>query len=164
MEDHINAYGFQWIVLLVTAFGFYSASYALFATNLISPALAFLYWPESTTSSHGFDIDEVTLTATVFGMVLFGHAADRWGRKFLYGVELVFVIVATLGIAQASTGLDNSMKVEGWIYFWRIVLGFGIGAEYPVTAIIAAEVSNSSLLMIEAGLKVLPEYPSEKFH
>jgi PHS family inorganic phosphate transporter-like MFS transporter len=33
------------------------------------------------------------------------------------------------------------MRVEGWIYFWRIVLGFGIGAEYPVTAIIAAEVS-----------------------
>jgi MFS transporter, PHS family, inorganic phosphate transporter len=34
------------------------------------------------------------------------------------------------------------MRVEGWIYFWRIVLGFGIGAEYPVTAIIAAEVSR----------------------
>jgi MFS transporter, PHS family, inorganic phosphate transporter len=85
VEDHINAFGFQWIVYFTTAFGFYSASYALFATNLISPALAFLYWPDSTDGSHGFDIDIATLTAAVFGMLLFGHAADRWGRKALYG-------------------------------------------------------------------------------
>jgi MFS family permease len=58
------------------------------------------------------------------------------------GVELLFVIVGTLSIAQASTGFNSAMRIEGWIYFWRVVLGFGIGAEYPVTAIIAAEVRN----------------------
>ena len=145
MEKHINAYGFQWIVFFVTASGFYSASYSLFATNVISPALAYLYWPESKNGNHGFVIDIVTLTASFFGMILFGHAADRWGRKFLYGVELIFVIVGTLSIAQASTGFDNSMKIEGWLFFWRIVLGFGIGAEYPVTAIIAAEWTPTKL-------------------
>jgi PHS family inorganic phosphate transporter-like MFS transporter len=96
MEDSINASGFPTVVFLVTAFGFYSASYALFATNLISPALAFLYWPTSTDGSHGSNIDLVTLVATVFGMLFFGHAADCFGRKFLYGVELVLVIFGTL--------------------------------------------------------------------
>lgn len=141
MELNIKAFGFPWIVYLVTAFGFYSASYALFATNLISPALAFLYWPDSAKGNHGFNIDIATLSATIIGMVLSGHAADRWGRTRVYGVELVFVIIATLSIAQASNGLEGSMNIEVWIYFWRIVLGIGIGAEYPVTAITAAEVS-----------------------
>ena len=145
MLRHQKAHGFSWLVFFVTASGFYSASYSLFATNSISPALAYLYWPESTAGNHGFVIDIVTLVASFFGMICFGHAADRWGRKFLYGVELILVIVGTLSLAQASTGFNDSMKAEGWIFFWRIVLGFGIGAEYPVTAIIAAEWTPTSL-------------------
>lgn len=69
-----------------------------------------------------------------------GHFADRFGRKRLYGVELAIVIVATLGVIQASEGvmvplnasetvMEHSMSIYSWLMWWRSLLGFGIGAE-----------------------------------
>ncbi|KAH8806115.1 major facilitator superfamily domain-containing protein [Xylogone sp. PMI_703] len=42
-------------------------------------------------------------------------------------------------MAQASTGYNQSMDVMGWIIFWRFWIGMGIGAEYPLSAVITAE-------------------------
>jgi hypothetical protein len=47
----------------------------------------------------------------------------------MIGVELLLFVTGSLSMAQASTGFDNAMRIEGWIYFWRIVLGFGVGAD-----------------------------------
>ena len=72
--------------------------------------------------------------------MLFGYAADRLGRRKLYGLELMVVIFGTLGMCQSSAGYNNgSMNVLGWIMVWRFVVGFGIGAEYPLSAVITAE-------------------------
>jgi MFS transporter, PHS family, inorganic phosphate transporter len=54
-------------------------------------------------------------------------------------LELIVVIFGTLGMAQASTGINQSMNVTGWIIFWRFFVGVGIGAEYPLSAVITAE-------------------------
>jgi PHS family inorganic phosphate transporter-like MFS transporter len=77
-------------------------------------------------------------------MILFGYLADRIGRAKLYGVELMIVIAATLGLTQVSEGYNNaSMEIYPWIIFWRTVLGVGIGAEYPLSAMIAAEYTST---------------------
>jgi PHS family inorganic phosphate transporter-like MFS transporter len=56
---------------------------------------------------------------------------------------LIVVIVATIGVAQSSSGYvagnEASMNILGWIMFWRILVGVGIGAEYPLSATITAE-------------------------
>lgn len=72
-------------------------------------------------------------------MLIFGFLADKFGRRRLYGLELVLVIFSTLGMAQASTGINNSMNILPWIIFWRFLMGLGIGAEYPLSAVITAE-------------------------
>lgn len=91
--------------------------------------------------NHTQAIDLATLAGSLFGMLVFGHLSDRFGRQRLYGIELIIVIVATMGMAQSSDGFrtcDNpnkwdtckhSMSGFEWIVFWRIVLGVGIGAE-----------------------------------
>ncbi|KAI1099716.1 MFS general substrate transporter [Jackrogersella minutella] len=79
----------------------------------------------------------------MFGMLIFGHLADRYGRKSIYGLELSIVVVATVGMTTASSGHLNSMNVYGWIGFWRAMLGIGLGAEYPLSAIIASEWSST---------------------
>lgn len=70
-------------------------------------------------------------------MLIVGHTADLFGRKRLYGLELIVIIVATMGLVQAGEGYmyqDNagvsqhSMDVYAWIAWWRTLLGFGIGA------------------------------------
>jgi PHS family inorganic phosphate transporter-like MFS transporter len=127
------------LLFLTTSFGFFTASYSLFATNVTSAALAYVYWPKNHEYSHILDV--VTLITTILGMLIFGHLADRWGRKTMYGVELILIIVSTLSLAQASSGYQGSMQPIGWVIFWRMILGFGIGAEYPTTAVILAELS-----------------------
>ncbi len=65
------------------------------------------------------------------GMVFFGFLADRYGRKAVYGAELVIVIVATIGMTEATAGYGSPgyMNIYGWIGFWRVLLGLGLGAE-----------------------------------
>ncbi|KAI0869489.1 MFS general substrate transporter [Hypoxylon argillaceum] len=137
--------GFQWRVWWVAASGFFTTSYSIFAVNVISPALRYVYperdcspgWPGSS-----LIINLTTLIGTVVGAIVFGFLADRHGRKSVYGLELAIVIVATIGMTTASSGV-NSMNVYGWIGFWRTLLGIGLGAEYPLSATIAAEWSST---------------------
>jgi PHS family inorganic phosphate transporter-like MFS transporter len=101
--------------------------------------VGYIYWPNVTDGSPELTINCVTLAGSVIGQLSFGWAADKWGRRKLYGLELVLVIFGTLGMAQASSGIENNMNILRWITFYRFVLGVGIGAEYPLSAVITAE-------------------------
>jgi PHS family inorganic phosphate transporter-like MFS transporter len=77
--------------------------------------------------------------------LIFGFLADRYGRRKLYGLELIVVIFGTLGLVQSSAGYNGSMSVLGWLMFWRFFVGLGIGAEYPLSAVITAEFVSYAL-------------------
>ncbi len=125
--------------------GFLADSYAIFSTNVVSPALAYIYWNSDNAGTKSLVINVITLAGSCIGMLLFGWLADVCGRKRLYGVELVIGIVATLGLTQVSAGYNqSSMNAFSWIVWWRFVLGIAIGAEYPLSALIAAEWSATS--------------------
>ncbi|KAK5632564.1 hypothetical protein RRF57_008278 [Xylaria bambusicola] len=138
--------GFQWRVWWVAASGFFTTSYSIFAVNVIGPALNYVYSGSdcpSGTSGGSLVITLTTLIGTIVGAIVFGFLADRHGRKKVYGLELAIVIVATIGLTTASSGVRNSMDVHGWLGFWRALLGIGLGAEYPLSSIIAAEWSST---------------------
>ncbi|KAF9766687.1 hypothetical protein IL306_000874 [Fusarium sp. DS 682] len=133
-------------VFFVAASGFLASSYSLFSVDILSIALFYVFPPCSRLGQDpGLIIDELTLTGTILGMLLMGHLADRSGRKKWYGAELTILIVATIGMVQASEGYTavempkSSMNIYSWIAWWRFLLGFGIGAEYPLSSIITAE-------------------------
>jgi len=132
--------GFNFWVFLVAASGFLASSFALFSTNVIMPSLYYLYDAcASLGDNAGIIIDELTYTGTILGMLIMGHLADRSGRKRLYGLELAVLIIATMGAIQASegymvgdpgdSGYHHAMDIYSWICWWRLFLGFGIGAE-----------------------------------
>lgn len=54
----------------------------------------------------------------------FGFLADYYGRTRLYGIELVLVIVSTIGVATSSHGY-NDMSFLGLFIWWRFVMGIG---------------------------------------
>ncbi|KAH8701555.1 major facilitator superfamily domain-containing protein, partial [Talaromyces proteolyticus] len=135
----IDSHGFDWRVWLVASSGFFTDSYNLFAVNVILPSLSYIYWPDETSDVPDLKINALTLSGSVVGMVVFGILADTYGRRKLYGIELMVVIFGTLGTVQASSGSNNSMSVLGWLMFWRFFMGIGIGAEYPLSAVITAE-------------------------
>jgi PHS family inorganic phosphate transporter-like MFS transporter len=57
--------------------------------------------------------------SSVFGQLLFGYLADRYGRTRLYGIELVLVIVSTIGVATTSNGYGDIsfLALFTWVSF-----------------------------------------------
>ncbi|KAL2199699.1 major facilitator superfamily domain-containing protein [Corynascus similis CBS 632.67] len=125
----------------VAASGFLTDSYNLFATNVILSTVSFVYFPHEKWC--GLIINLFTLLGSVVGQLLFGYLADRYGRTRLYGIELVLVIVSTIGIATTSNGYGD-LSFLALFTWWRFVMGVGIGAEYPLSAVITAEWSSTS--------------------
>lgn len=70
----------------------------------------------------------------------------------MYGVELTLLITSTLGVVMSSTGVNNSMDVFSWLIWWRIVVGIGVGADYPLSAVITSEYVTVMTLGKRAGL------------
>ncbi|CBF85221.1 hypothetical protein AN1612.2 [Aspergillus nidulans FGSC A4] len=137
--ETIDRQSFQWIVVLVAGVGFFLDGYTLFASNIALPMISYVYWREDTSSFRLTCINIATLSGTLLGQVLFGYLADRNGRKKMYGVELALLIASTLGVAMSSEGTHGSMSVFAWLIWWRIIVGIGVGADYPLSAVITSE-------------------------
>ena len=82
-----------------------------------------------------------TSGGTVIGQVAFGVIADIVGRKRMYGLELIIIIFATL--AQSLSSASPSMSVVGLLIFWRVIMGIGIGGDYPLSSIITSEFATT---------------------
>lgn len=101
--------------------------------------LGVVYWGGDVPSQIQLAMNVSTLLASMVGQVLFGVLADVYGRRKIYGLELIVTIVASLGFALSSPGVFRSMSMVAWLIFWRIVMGIGIGADYPLSSVITAE-------------------------
>ncbi|KAH0541837.1 hypothetical protein FGG08_003720 [Glutinoglossum americanum] len=106
---------------------------------MILPMLSIVFWKGQMPLNVTTIFNSATLLGTVVGQVTFGVLADRYGRKKMYGLELLIVIFATLALALSSRGTANSINIVGWLAFWRLLVGFGIGGDYPLSAVITAE-------------------------
>ncbi|OAL36319.1 phosphate:H+ symporter [Fonsecaea nubica] len=130
--------------ILVAGTGFLTDSYDIFAINLVSDMIGFCYFPK-----HGNKIPQVddtlikvmTSVGTIIGQLFFGWLADRVGRKRMYGYELLIIGLATLG--QCITGPSSAIGITGLLVFWRILMGIGIGGDYPLANIITSEFAST---------------------
>ena len=119
--------------------------------------LGFVYWHDATRPSHETAFNNATTAGCVVGMVAFGLCADIFGRRKMYGSEIVVLMAGTMGVVMSSTGYTppeqpnganpgsidynsiGSMNIQSWLLFWRFLSGVGIGGEYPLSAVIASE-------------------------
>jgi MFS transporter, PHS family, inorganic phosphate transporter len=126
--------------IVVAGVGFFTDAYDLFAINLASSMLGVVFFLPSggkMPTSADTAIKVSTSGGNVIGQLLFGWLADIVGRKRMYGLELIIMIFATL--AQALSSSSPGMSFVGVFIFWRVVLGVGIGGDYPLSSIITSE-------------------------
>lgn len=135
----VEAAGFGWWIVLVAGIGFLTDAYDIFSINTIIPMLSIIYWGGNLPTRYQLGMNTATLVGSMIGQVVFGFLADRYGRRKMYGLELIVTIAASLGFATASTGVNGSMSLIALLIFWRLVMGVGIGADYPLSAVITAE-------------------------
>ncbi|KAI2618843.1 phosphate permease [Hypoxylon sp. NC1633] len=128
---------------IVAGIGFFTDSYDIFAVSLLNTMLGIVYFPGSGSLPASSDnaIKLSTSAGTVVGQLAFGYLADHVGRKRMYGLELIIIIFATLG--QALSSGSPSVDVVGLIIFWRVLLGVGIGGDYPLSSIITSEFATT---------------------
>jgi PHS family inorganic phosphate transporter-like MFS transporter len=138
--------GFDIRVFLVAASGFLTDSYILFVTNTVIPSILYVYMHDKPHEAATFELwmNISSLIGSIVGQVLFGVLADIYGRTSLYGWELVIVIFATFNFAFTSEGIVSatgvaSLNLKTAFYCWRFLTGCGIGAEYPLSAVLTAE-------------------------
>lgn len=135
----VEAAGFGWWIVLVAGIGFMTDAYDIFSINTIIPMLSIVYWKGNFPTRYALGVNIATLVGSMIGQIVFGFLADRYGRRKVYGMELLVTIAASFGFATASTGAYNSMSLIALLIFWRLVMGIGIGADYPLSAVITAE-------------------------
>jgi MFS transporter, PHS family, inorganic phosphate transporter len=59
----------------------------------------------------------------------------------MYGVSILIMIFTTLATALSGSGPATS--AIGIIIFWRVLLGTGVGGDYPMAAVITSEFSST---------------------
>lgn len=55
----------------------------------------------------------------------------------MYGLELIIILVGTFG--QTITGQGPALSFLGPLIFWRVVMGIGVGGDYPLSSVIISE-------------------------
>src|SRR4051812_13820392 len=132
-----------WVVI-VAGVGFFTDAYSIFAINMVVPMLGIIYYRDDENRGkmpHTYQtaLGVVTLGGSMVGQVVFGLGADLYGRRKMYGLELIITIFATLGVVMSSNGTEGSMSVIAWLLVWRFASGIGIGSDYPLSAVLTAE-------------------------
>ena len=117
--------------VLVSGVGFFTDAYDLFVIGIASTLIA----KEWNLSSGKLAVLNSTMLGAAFlGALVFGRFADVAGRKRVYWMVAAVMIVGALGSALAPSF---------WILIlFRFVLGFGVGGDYPVSAVMMSEYAN----------------------
>jgi PHS family inorganic phosphate transporter-like MFS transporter len=122
---------FQWKIMFVSGMGFFTDAYDLFVIGIVV-ALLKTEWGLST--SQVSLLNSATLAASAVGAIVFGRVADILGRKRIYGYEVLILAIGALASAFAPN--------YTFLLVCRVILGVGIGGDYPVSATIMSEYSG----------------------
>jgi MFS family permease len=122
---------FQWKIMVVSGMGFFTDAYDLFVIGVVV-ALLKPEWNLST--SQVSLLNSATLAASAVGALVFGRVADILGRKKIYGYEVLILAIGAIASALAPN--------YTFLLVSRIILGIGIGGDYPVSATIMSEYSG----------------------
>jgi MFS family permease len=78
----------------------------------------------------------------IIGQLSFGFLGDAFGRKFVYGKELIICIIGTILVISLPNSIPTPTLKMVWIFCFRLLMGIGIGGDYPMSASIVSERSH----------------------
>ncbi|KDQ56968.1 hypothetical protein JAAARDRAFT_131420 [Jaapia argillacea MUCL 33604] len=127
-------------LLAIAGVGFFLDAYDLFIINPVAIMLQYrLYGGKALPAGLQGFLKASANIGSVIGQFSFGYAADSFGRKAVYGRELMVIIFATIMCISDPTGKLSPTGSLLWLSIWRIILGIGVGGDYPMSASVAAD-------------------------
>lgn len=112
--------------------GFFTDAYDLF---IIGSALVYIKPEWHLGTDQIAFLGSISLVAAFLGAFIFGRLADLVGRKRIYGMEALLMAIGAIACAFAPSFI--------WLLVFRVILGFGIGGDYPMSAVLMSEYANS---------------------
>ncbi len=103
---------------------------------IIAPVLLILAGTGFTAHFSNVLIASSALIGNFFGAFFLGNLSDRLGRKYMLVWDIVFFVVFALASALSSSALE--------LFVTRLLLGIGIGGDYPIGSTLVAEHSAPS--------------------
>ncbi|KAK1283996.1 putative inorganic phosphate transporter 1-3 [Acorus calamus] len=145
--DNAKTQLYHFTAIVIAGMGFFTDAYDLFCITAVTKLIGRLYYTDPTSSKPGKLPDNinnavtgVALCGTLTGQLFFGWLGDRLGRKKVYGITLVTMVGCALASGFSLGASANA--VIGSLCFFRFWLGFGIGGDYPLSAVIMSEYAN----------------------
>ncbi|XP_057430677.1 low affinity inorganic phosphate transporter 1-like [Lotus japonicus] len=138
---------YHFTAIVIAGMGFFTDAYDLFCISLVTKLLGRIYYTEPNAPKPGTlppnvqaAVTGVALCGTLAGQLFFGWLGDKMGRKKVYGLTLVLMVVCS--IASGLSFGSSAKSVMASLCFFRFWLGFGIGGDYPLSATIMSEYAN----------------------
>ncbi|XP_019180736.1 PREDICTED: inorganic phosphate transporter 1-4-like [Ipomoea nil] len=148
--DALDVARTQWYhftAIVIAGMGFFTDAYDLFCISLVTKLLGRIYYhvdgapkPGSLPPKVSAAVNGVALCGTLAGQLFFGWLGDKMGRKKVYGLTLMLMVICS--IASGLSFGHSSKGVMATLCFFRFWLGFGIGGDYPLSATIMSEYAN----------------------
>ncbi|KAJ1821855.1 hypothetical protein LPJ60_002371 [Coemansia sp. RSA 2675] len=134
--------------LTVCGVAFLNDAYDMFAINIVAMILGFVYYNDATGSAQNtvpkkWDtlIKIAVQVGCLLGQLIMGRLGDKVGRTTVYSAGLMIAIITTIASAFSSS-MVRGFNVFIVLFIWRLLLGFGIGSDYPLTATIVSEYAS----------------------
>eukprot|EP00250_Pteridium_aquilinum_P007892 c17515_g1_i1 orf=266-1897(+) len=146
--DKAKTQWYHFTAIIIAGMGFFTDAYDLFCISTVTKLLGRLYYYDPSTGQPGIlppgassAVNGVALVGTFLGQLFFGWLGDKLGRKKVYGVTLMIMVISSIacGLSFGST----AKSVITTLCFFRFWLGFGIGGDYPLSATIMSEYANT---------------------
>ncbi|MGW7521888.1 MFS transporter [Streptomyces sp. NPDC054783] len=129
--DDANLSVFHLKAAVTAGAGFFTDSYDL---NVIGTVTLLITPQFHLGSGQVAMLTSSTLLAVAVGAMSFGRLGDLLGRRRVYGLEAILMIIGALVSALAP---NFAVLLVG-----RLVLGIGIGGDYPASGVIMTEYAN----------------------
>ncbi len=126
MRSHIR-------IMLIAGMSFFTDAYDLFIIGVVLLIVKGIF---SLTPLQIGILASAALFGAAIGPVIFGYLGDKIGRKYVYWLTITILIIAAVGSAFSFSFLQ--------LFIWRLILGIGIGGDYPLSATIVAEYANKN--------------------
>ncbi|XP_030470098.1 low affinity inorganic phosphate transporter 1-like [Syzygium oleosum] len=145
--DAAKTQWYHFTAIIIAGMGFFTDAYDLFCISLVTKLLGRLYYTEPGSANPGTlpsnvaaAVNGVAFCGTLSGQIFFGWLGDKMGRKRVYGMTLMLMVLCSV-----ASGLSFGKEAKGvmaTLCFFRFWLGFGIGGDYPLSATIMSEYAN----------------------
>ncbi|CDY07686.1 BnaA03g18250D [Brassica napus] len=138
---------YHFTAIVIAGMGFFTDAYDLFCISLVTKLLGRIYYhvpgskvPGTLPPNVSAAVNGVAFCGTLTGQLFFGWLGDKLGRKKVYGMTLMIMILCS--VASGLSFGHKPKSVMATLCFFRFWLGFGIGGDYPLSATIMSEYAN----------------------